>query len=623
MIAEQAMTFPILSELRNLLILTIHPGEIRIQLGQLLHKLRLRAAHRLHLKQPIHLIKRHTLRLRDKEPHKHHRAGTHRPEEEIHPEPIAPHTSHHIRRNTRDDKRPQPVRHGRAHLPDITGGLVEHLGVDDPGRAVPRCNVHARPQVDHEDGGDALAGEAGTLGGGGLGHDECADDDHADCAEGAAEEEERAAAEFVDHDVLVLLELMVYVGVLTYNSVDAGEVLEQEEHVAQEQAPQHRVVGQRQTDGLDESSGQVIDLEIHHLNLLEDVGVVGLELPVPAEVGNALLAPALGPQPAGCLPEEEQTADEDHAGRDELHGEGNEPLVATVCDALGHAEVDPEADEAANLPAQFVGSDKTSSNSWGCNLRDEDGDLKSTNAESRDEPASIHRTQMSADGSEGNADTNDEHGNESPERDPPSKVVGRAVGEDGPEEGARLEQRDNIGLDQAPLRLDHVRKPKLVLKSLQRDRRPNKRRRVPNHTRRKRRRHGRHIDAPVIHVLRRRPVFNHKRKMQKARQPVKAAVMSLPNPPDRTDFSGAPQRSIQNVERLGVSIRPPRRAAAPPSTVLPGGEHSAQASVEECASPCGGPRMRAAILHGRGAANQCREFQRQSDDEVGPARERF
>jgi hypothetical protein len=37
-------------------------------------------------------------------------------------------------------------------------------------------------------------------------------------------------------------------------------------------------------------------------------------------------------------------------------------LVAAVRHALCHAKVDPETDEAANLPAKFVGTDQTASN---------------------------------------------------------------------------------------------------------------------------------------------------------------------------------------------------------------------------------------------------------------------
>ena len=52
--------------------------------------------------------------------------------------------------------------------------------------------------------------------------------------------------------------------------------------MAQEQAPEHSVVGQSETNRLDETSGQIVDLEVHHLDLLDDVGVIGLQLPVPA-----------------------------------------------------------------------------------------------------------------------------------------------------------------------------------------------------------------------------------------------------------------------------------------------------------------------------------------------------
>lgn len=52
--------------------------------------------------------------------------------------------------------------------------------------------------------------------------------------------------------------------------------MEEEEHVAQKQTPENGVVRQGEPYGLDESGGQVIDLEIHHFNLFDDVGILRL-----------------------------------------------------------------------------------------------------------------------------------------------------------------------------------------------------------------------------------------------------------------------------------------------------------------------------------------------------------
>lgn len=162
----------LLLQLGRLLPLRIHKLlHLHIIPRQLLHELGLCAANRLYLEQPIHAIKRHALRLRDQEPHENHGKGAHRAEEEVHPAPVLAHARDHVGRDARDDERPQPIRHGRADLPHVAGGLVEHLCVDDPGGSVPGGDVDAGPEVDHEDGGDALAGEAGALGRGGLGHD--------------------------------------------------------------------------------------------------------------------------------------------------------------------------------------------------------------------------------------------------------------------------------------------------------------------------------------------------------------------------------------------------------------------------------------------------------------------
>lgn len=140
--------------------------------------------------------------------------------------------------------------------------------------------------------------------------------------------------------------------------------------MTQEKAPQHSVVGQGQANGLDESSGKIVDLQIHHLNLLNDVGVVRLQLPVPAKIGNTLLTSTPSPQPARRLSEEQNATKEHNASRNKLDGKGNEPLIASVGDTLGHAEVDPETNKTANLPAKFVSTNKATTNSRRCDFRD-------------------------------------------------------------------------------------------------------------------------------------------------------------------------------------------------------------------------------------------------------------
>ena len=62
---------------------------------------------------------------------------------------------------------------------------------------------------------------------------------------------------------------------------------------------------------------------------------------------------------------------------------------------------------------------------------------------------------MTTNSRKGDANTDDEHRDESPQRDASAEVVCRAVGKDGSEESSGLEQRDNIGLDQTSLRRPH------------------------------------------------------------------------------------------------------------------------------------------------------------------------
>lgn len=156
----------------------------------------------LDLKQTVHLIQRHRLGLGNEKVHKSKAAQRHAAKQEVHAEAGLTHAVDHVWRDARDDEGPQPVCHGSEELADAARALREHLRVDDPRRAVPAVDVDGRPEVDHDDGGDAGGGEGVRVGRGrgvlDARCDEGADDVHERRAADGAVDEELAAAPFVD-----------------------------------------------------------------------------------------------------------------------------------------------------------------------------------------------------------------------------------------------------------------------------------------------------------------------------------------------------------------------------------------------------------------------------------------
>jgi hypothetical protein len=147
-------------------------------------------------------------------------------------------------------------------------------------------------------------------------------------------------------------------------------------------------------EGLPETSANltseplVILVNVSHL--LNHVRVCCIQVAHPAEPLDGLLTSILGEQPSGRLGEPDG-ANQEHAGRNQLNREWDEPLrvawfhgvVDTVVDpCLGlvgsfcrgrPGKCLPKADEATNLPAQLVDPDETPSNGGRGQLRDEDG----------------------------------------------------------------------------------------------------------------------------------------------------------------------------------------------------------------------------------------------------------
>lgn len=177
-------------------------GAIGAELGLLLpelgNQLVVGSPHRLDLKQPVNLLKRHTARLGDEEEGEEEGAEGQRGKEEV--DSVA-HGLEHLLGEARDEKVEEPVagRGGAAGQGAEVG--VEELGVEDPGGAVPGGRVDGGPEVEEEDGGDAAAGQVILRVVGRVHHTNVgANDPHADGAANGTAEEELSAAELVDQE---------------------------------------------------------------------------------------------------------------------------------------------------------------------------------------------------------------------------------------------------------------------------------------------------------------------------------------------------------------------------------------------------------------------------------------
>jgi len=149
--------------------------------------------------------------------------------------------------------------------------------------------------------------------------------------------------------------------------------------VSKEQAPSCLRVLERFSDRLEEASGQINDLLFHHGDFFEDVYIVGSQIPDIRQVGNGLIHSSFGEEPARSL-FQEQASDEQKPCRDQLHCEWDEPLLLGCWKSLDHSIVDPEANESAELPTEFVGTNKTSTNSGRRHLRNVYRDLEVVSA---------------------------------------------------------------------------------------------------------------------------------------------------------------------------------------------------------------------------------------------------
>lgn len=256
--------------------------------------------------------------------------------------------------------------------------------------------------------------------------------------------------------------------------------MEDEQQGAQQKSPLDPAVLELQ-ERLPEPLARLASVQLQVLvdvaDLLADVHVGRLEVPHPAEHLHGLLAPALGEQPARGLGDPQGPEEEDPRG-DQLHREGDEPLRPVLRQRPVDAVVDPEADQAADLPAQLVDPDEPAPHRGGRELGDVDrrhvrraADAhpgQHAAGEDEAEAALPRRAQH-----HGRADYEDDAEDEEGPA-PPQEVAG-AVGEQAAEEGAGLVHGDDVGLQQGQVVRFVALELKLLGEGGQRERRADER----------------------------------------------------------------------------------------------------------------------------------------------------
>lgn len=103
----------------------------------------------LRFEQDVHVLKLHTLGLRQEEVGECHAANHSSSKEEEH---AVLDVRDHVRCRVSDDELAEPLRASREYQADLTNGCGESFGAEDPRDAVPRNGVEDGEDVDHDDG---------------------------------------------------------------------------------------------------------------------------------------------------------------------------------------------------------------------------------------------------------------------------------------------------------------------------------------------------------------------------------------------------------------------------------------------------------------------------------------
>lgn len=197
-------------------------------------------------------------------------------------------------------------------------------------------------------------------------------------------------------------------------------------------------------------TAEPLEVLVNEADLLQDVNVIAVEVPHPAQRLHSLLSLPLGEKPSRRLWDEEG-ADEKQAGRDELHGKRDDPLRVAGLHGAVDAVVDPETNQAADLPAEFVDADQPTANGGRRQLRDVYGRHVGAAANTKTCQNSASQDQAQATvsiGTKHDAGTDKEDKGEGDQRVATAKEMTRDVGSQTSEEGTCLVDRDDVLLQE-------------------------------------------------------------------------------------------------------------------------------------------------------------------------------
>lgn len=250
---------------------------------------------------------------------------------------------------------------------------------------------------------------------------------------------------------------------------------------------------------------------VHVGDFLHNVDVVPVEAPQPAQRLGGLAPAALCEQPARRLGHE-GGADEQQAARDELDGKGDQPLPPAGPHGGVDAVVDPEAGEAADLPAHLVEPDEAAADGGRRQLRDVDGrDVgAAADGEAGQDAAGDDEGRAGAlgGGREHDAGADEEDAGVDEQRRPPARQVAQRVGGDAARQRARLVHGHDGLLELRQLLRRARGEGEVVPEGRQRHGGADKGRVVADDARGKGRGRGAEVDAPVVDGLWRWPVLD-------------------------------------------------------------------------------------------------------------------
>jgi hypothetical protein len=257
----------------------------------------------------------------------------------------------------------------------------------------------------------------------------------------------------------------------------------------------------------------VLESSLDERDFLNDVEVIGRKVSNPQKVLETLFSLALGEQPTRRFLEPDRTKGK-HTSRDQLDGKWDDPLLMVAWKRLGDAIIYPESDQPTYLPAQLVDTDETTSDGRGCDLRDVDGDdhRGTAHTDTSENSASIDGSEVTVGSFEHDTGANHKDNDVDPKRFLATEIVGADVCTEGSEECSSLVDRDNVLLDECDIVLGQFTPTKLAGERGKCKSGSNKGRVVSNHARSEGSDSSTRIDAPVVDLLGRRPVFNESEK---------------------------------------------------------------------------------------------------------------